>query len=214
MDKRELRNYIRQQKRQYTSEELRVLSLPIINRLLEHPRIQSAQTILMYHSLPDEVYTHDALDQLVAEGKSVYLPVVVADGLMDIQEYHGRNDLQQGAFHIMEPSTPHFEPQTPNLEPRTSNLSPLGESEGASLDVAVIPGMAFDKDGNRLGRGKGYYDRFLSSLHTPHSTFHTPHSTFHTPHSTPPYTIGLCFPFQKVEHIPTTPLDIPVEEVL
>ena len=171
------------------------MSLPVIERLLAHPRVKAAKTILMYHSLPDEVYTHEALDQLLSEGKTVYLPVVIADGLMDIQAYHGRDDLQQGAFHIMEPSTSHPLPITYHLLPK-NRLSPQGEPEGAfpPIDVAVIPGMAFDPKGNRLGRGKGYYDRFLSSL--------------------PVYTIGLCFPFQKVAHIPTTPLDIPVDEVI
>lgn len=198
MNKQELREYIRNQKRQYTSEELRVLSLSIMDRLMEHPRIQSAQTLLMYHSLPDEVDTHDALDQLLSKGKTVFLPVVVADGLMELQEYHGRHALRQGAFHIMEPSTSHLLPLTYNLLPK-NRLSPSGEPEGVSLDLAVIPGMAFDSQGNRLGRGKGYYDRFLASLAS---------------RSSAPYTIGLCFPFQKVERIPTTPYDIPVDEVL
>lgn len=193
MNKQELREYIRSQKRQYTSEELRVLSLSIMDRLMEHPRIQSAQTLLMYHSLPDEVDTHDALDQLLSKGKTVFLPVVVADGLMELQEYHGRHALRQGAFHIMEPLTSKTGTSSSQQEGNQRELPPI--------DTAVIPGIAFDSQGNRLGRGKGYYDRFLASLASRSSAL-------------VPYTIGLCFPFQKVEQIPTTPYDIPVDEVL
>ena len=60
MLKKELRQEILRRKRQLTKEELRQLSLPIIQCLLSHPKVQGAKTILMYYSLPDEVYTHDA----------------------------------------------------------------------------------------------------------------------------------------------------------
>ena len=77
-------------------------------------------------------------------------------------------------------------------------MEPTGRSftDYASIDLAVIPGMAFDTSGNRLGRGKGYYDRFLSLL--------------------PPYIykIGVCFDFQKFNEIPSEATDVTMDLIL
>ena len=107
MDKKELRRYIREQKRHFTSQQLGEMSLSIMSSVLTHPRIQEADTILMYHSLPDEVDTHSALDQLLAMGKKVLLPKVVSDTEMTIHEYTGADSLQPSEpYGILEPTTP------------------------------------------------------------------------------------------------------------
>lgn len=178
MTKREIREQIRQQKRQYSEEQLRQLSQPVIEALLSHPRVIKAQTILLYHSLPDEVDTHDAIRMLLSKGKRIFLPVITGDDRMTIREYLGESNLQKGAFNIMEPTR-----------------QDGAETEPFNCDLAVIPGVAFDRKGNRLGRGKGYYDRFLST-----------HPSV--------YTIGICFPFQLAERIPTEENDMPVQEVI
>ena len=179
MDKKELRRYIREQKRHFTPQQLGEMSLDIMSSLLSNSHIQKADTILMYHSLPDEVDTHSALDQLLAMGKKVLLPKVVSETEMTIHEYTGRDSLQ--------PSEPYgiLEPTTPELSIVNCQLS----------IVIVVPGMAFDKHGHRLGRGKGYYDRFLSRI----------------PNI---YKIGVCFPFQLIDNVPSEPTDILVDEVL
>ena len=178
MDKKELRRYIREQKRHFTSQQLGEMSLCIMSSLLTHPRVQEADTILMYHSLPDEVNTHSALDQLLAMGKKVFLPKVVNDTEMTIHEYTGADSLQ--------PSEPYG-----ILEPTTPELSIIN----CQLSIAIVPGMAFDKQGHRLGRGKGYYDRFLSRI----------------PNI---YKIGVCFPFQMLESIPSESTDVVMDEVI
>ena len=179
MDKKELRRYIREQKRHFTPQQLGEMSLGIMSSLLSHSQIQKADTILMYHSLPDEVDTHSALGQLLAMGKKVLLPKVVSETEMTIHEYTGRDSLQ--------PSEPYgiLEPTTPELSIVNCQLS----------IVIVVPGMAFDRQGHRLGRGKGYYDRFLSRI----------------PNI---YKIGVCFPFQLIDNVPSEPTDILVDEVL
>lgn len=176
MNKNELRQKIRMEKRRFSQQELAEASLLVIHRLMEHPRVQAASTVMMYYSLPDEVCTHTAIDRLVADGKTVVLPVVIGDGLMELRRYTGRNSLKQGAYGIMEP---------------------VGELFTAvnSIDLIVVPGMAFDAQGHRLGRGKGYYDRFLSSAGSI-------------------YKIGICFDFQRVPFVQTTEHDVPVDEVL
>lgn len=178
MRKEELRQQQRQLKRQYTQQQLEVLSLPIVARLKS--RLSEARTIVAYYAMPDEVNTHQLIDDLVADGKTVLLPKVVDDERMVLCRYTGRQDLQEGAFHIMEP---------------------VGESynDYPTIDVVLVPGMAFDAQGHRLGRGKGYYDRFLSTIHYSLSTIHL---------------IGVCFDFQKVAEVPTDSHDIPVDEVI
>ena len=178
MDKKELRRYIREQKRHVTSQQLGEMSLSIMSSVLTHPRVQEADTILMYHSLPDEVDTHSALDQLLAMGKKVLLPKVVSDTEMTIHEYTGQNSLK--------PSEPYG-----ILEPTTPELSIIN----CQLSIAIVPGMAFDKQGHRLGRGKGYYDRFLSQI----------------PNI---YKIGVCFTFQMLESIPSESTDVVMDEVI
>lgn len=138
--------------------------------------MQDAHVILLYYSLPDEVNTHQLVDDLVAQGKEVLLPVVIDGENMEIREYHGTEDMRESSYHILEPVGKPF-------------------TEFERIQLAVIPGMSFDDDGNRLGRGKGYYDRFLA----------------HIPDA---YKIGICFDFQRVPVVPTEETDRKVNEVI
>lgn len=176
MHKDDLRRQIRQIKRQFTPQQLEELSLPIVARLRQ--RLREAQTIVAYYPLLDEVDIRPLLDEWIAEGKSVFLPKVTGDETMELRRYTGRDDLQEGAFHILEPVGEQF-------------------ADNASVDVVLVPGVAFDAAGHRLGRGRGYYDRFLNSLRT-----------------VPNELIGVCFDFQKVDEVPVDAFDIPVDEVI
>ena len=121
------------------------------------------------------------IDQLVSRGKRVILPVVLDDTNMELREYSGVQDLKEGAYHILEPK---------------GKIYP--EEKYPEIELAVIPGMSFDMKGNRLGRGKGYYDRFLTKI----------------PHA---YKIGICFDFQKIKEeglLPVTPTDICLDEII
>ena len=176
MLKSELRKIIRDRKRQFSQQQLGELSLAVIHRLMAHPRVEQAATILLYYSLPDEVDTHQAVYLLSRRGKRVVLPAVTGEGTMELRLFTGSADLRPGAFGIMEP---------------------VGQvvTDYNHIDLAVVPGMAFDGQGHRLGRGKGYYDRLLPRLS----------------HC---YKIGMCFDFQKVPSVPTEPTDIAMDEVL
>lgn len=176
MNKTELRDIIRAEKRRFSQQELAEASLSVIRRLLSHPRLAAAKTVMMYWSLPDEVNTHDVVEHIAATGKTVVLPVVVGNGLMRLRRYTGNESLKAGAYGIMEPQGEPF-------------------TDIGTIDLVIVPGMAFDPQGHRLGRGKGYYDRFLAAMPAA-------------------YRIGICFDFQKVSHVPTAAYDIPVDEVL
>lgn len=170
MTKQELRKLIRERKALCTMEELTKLSEEICRKVMATPAWQDARTVLLYHALPDEVNT---LSILRARGKSLLLPVVVGDDL-ELRVYDGSTT--EGAFHIQEPIGLLF-------------------TDYPSIDLAIIPGMAFDREGHRLGRGKGYYDRLL-------------------PHLTHAYRLGICFPFQLLDSVPTEEHDMKMDAVI
>ena len=108
--------------------------------------------------------------------RTFLLPVVISDTEMELRLYRNPNSFETSSYGILEP---------------------IGEAftDFSSIEFALIPGMAFDKERNRLGRGKGYYDRFLPLL-------------------TNAYKVGICFPFQFLPHIPTEETDIKVDECI
>lgn len=176
MLKSQLRQKIKDRKRQFSRAQLDELSQTITARLLAHPRLRAANTVLLYYSLPDEVNTHTIIDRLIAAGKQILLPVVIDDENLEVRHYRGPQDLREGDFHILEP---------------------IGEPFTAyrQIDLIVVPGVGFDASGNRLGRGKGYYDRLLRQMPTV-------------------YKLGMCFDFQKIEAVPTDQHDICMDEIL
>lgn len=173
MDKPTLRRLIRERKQQYTAAQLATLSQSATSALERHPLFASARTILLYHSLPDEVGTH-ALIERTARRCRVLLPTVVGDELQ-LHEYTPSTPLATGAYGISESQGQRF-----------THLH--------TIDVAVVPAMAYDPQGHRLGRGRGYYDRLLPHLRCP--------------------LLGLAFSFQILPSIPTEPHDIPVTAVV
>lgn len=177
MDEKEsLRREIRRRKRDAAYEELRRQSNDLTRRLLRHPRVRDARCLMLYASLPDEVDTVCLIRLLHGVGKRVLLPVVIGPGEMALRTYEGEDHTREGAFHILEPTGDDF-------------------TRYDAIDVAIIPGMAFDPAGNRLGRGKGYYDRFLPKVRLS-------------------YKIGVCYGFQMVERVPVGDLDQPMDEVV
>lgn len=171
-----LRKEIKKRKRQFTEQQLSELSFAVIMRLLANQRLKDAKTVLLYYSLPDEVDTHTLVDALLASKKRVILPRVTGEGTMELRLYNGPQSLSRGAYDIMEPTGAVF-------------------TDYATIDLAVIPGVAFDREGNRMGRGKGYYDRML-------------------PHLTAAYKIGVCFDFQLVDCIECEAHDVKMDEVV
>jgi 5,10-methenyltetrahydrofolate synthetase len=172
MTKPVLRQQMRDAKRQH-ADQLQPLSQTLSEQLYQ--RFADRRVVMAYWPLLDEVDLRPLLDKLVARGCVVLLPKVLDDEQMELRRYQSAADLAEGAFHIMEP---------------------IGEPfvDYEQIEVALIPGMAFDAAGHRLGRGRGYYDRFLSS--------HT-----HL------YKIGVCFPFQRVAMVPTEDHDVCMDEV-
>lgn len=172
MDKKELRRQIRQLKKSYAPENLMQQSLVILQKLTDHPDFQKAEKVMLYASLPDEVQTLAFLDEWKSK-KQIILPTVVGDDIIPV-ELTKDCTMTEGDFHILEPENNPY---------------------CGALDLIVVPGMAFDSKGHRLGRGKGYYDRFL--IKYPDVK-----------------TIGICFDFQLLEEIPVEPHDRIINEII
>ena len=116
----------------------------IIDRVIGHTWYQNAASVMLYLSVGHEVETDALLSHAWGAGKRVFVPRCFPDGIMDAIEIFGREDLQSGMYGIPEPK------------------SHLKKGDPRALDLIVVPGVAFDRERNRLGRGKGYYDRFLA----------------------------------------------------
>ena len=172
MDKKTLRQSIRTAKKQHTPEELLTQSETILRKLAENPHFRQAERVMLYASLPDEVQTLAFIEEW-RHRKTIILPTVVGDDIIPV-ELADDTVFAEGDFHIPEPQN----------HPYTGGF-----------DLIVVPGMAFDNEGHRLGRGRGYYDRFLAQ-----------HPQV--------YTIGLCFDFQLVPLVPAESYDHQINEII
>lgn len=148
-------------------------SAEILAALEAHPAFRAAHIVLLYYSLKDEVDTHEFVRKWSRE-KRILLPVVVGDDL-ELRVYTGPEDLTTGSYGIEEPTGELF-------------------TDYAAIDFVAVPGVAFDNAGNRLGRGKGYYDRLLPRLTA--------------------FKAGICFPFQLVKEVPAEPFDIRMDTII
>lgn len=167
---------IRSRKAACTAARLAAMSDAVTARVLAHPRVKAARVVLAYYSLPDEVATHELVGRLAESGKTVLLPRVRDGQTMTLHRYVSPASLQESAWHILEPVGPEY-------------------TDFGSIDVALVPGMAFSPEGGRLGRGRGYYDRLLPLLDNA-------------------YTIGMAFGFQMVSEVPTGKYDVLMDEVI
>ncbi len=110
------------------------------------PLLADAGVVLAYAALPEEVSLDPLIRRLIRDGRTVALPRVTGEGTLDLHRTDDLQDLVVGAFGVREP-----EPAQPLVEP-------------GDIDVVLVPGVAFDRTGRRLGYGGGYYDRLLPRL--------------------------------------------------
>lgn len=171
-DKQRLRQTVRQMKRNLTPDERESFSQRICSAIESLPGFDRVTHLMLYHPLPDEVDTRPLLAKW-AETKQLYLPVVTGDDIV-IAPYRA-GAVKQGAFGIWEPD--HATATAPSI-----------------IEWIVVPGVAFDREMNRLGRGKGFYDRLLRK--------------------TPARKIGICYGLQLLDEIPAEPHDIKMDLII
>ena len=172
MEKRELRRKIKQLRLMLSEAEKLSAAEEVFNQLEKNAAFMLADKILMYHSLPDELSTIAFLEKW-SKMKKFFLPRVNGVNL-DILPYD-RSRLELGAFHIEEPQGDDL------IDPE-------------EIELIVVPAVAYDRNGNRLGRGKGFYDRLLAT--------------------TKATKIGVGYDFQLVDGLPAEEHDVPVDYVI
>ena len=176
--KQALRNQVSAQLKRMAPEERVAASARARALLAAQPLWKTAQGVLFFAPLPEELDVWPLLTEALSAGKRVALPRFVAENrtyeVCQIQD--SESDLQAGHFGIREPAS------------RCARLS------SARLDLILVPGLAFDFQGRRLGRGKGYYDQLLRTLRGT--------------------TCGVAFDQQVVEEIPVECHDVRLNSVL
>ena len=175
MDKKELRKQIRELKRAMTEEQIVSSSQRLGELFLASEFYKNAKTIYGYLPYNQEVRTVPMLEQAIKDGKRVAVPKCYGDEMRFIY----MDDLslvENGYANIPEPVAD----------------DPVAEDKTA---LVLMPGMAFTKNGDRMGYGGGFYDKFLAA--------EPDHPT-----------LALCYDFQMVESLPTEEYDIPVDCVL
>jgi len=156
-----LRDRIIQRRQSLSPDIVAVHSKKICNRLEQTDLFKASNCVALYCAIDNEVQTSELIEAWRTK-KQIVLPIISGENMF-FSTYTGKENLIKGVLGIAEPISNEI-------------VSP------DSIDLFIVPGIAFDYDCNRLGRGKAYYDRYLS---------HTDKSI-----------IGLCYDFQLLEQIP------------
>ncbi len=144
-DKQQLRQHYKQIRKQLSAEEVQNHSSRIAEQLFASPFWQQSKTIMLYLSFQNEVATEVIYQRGWQEGKTMLLPICApSGGLMEMSVLSSLDSLVPNRYGIGE------------LPEHLQNIAAPEE-----IDLCIIPGIAFDKKGNRLGFGAGYYDRYL-----------------------------------------------------
>jgi 5-formyltetrahydrofolate cyclo-ligase len=175
VDKKEARAEIKRRLRKLSAEEKARKSAVICDRVMRLPEWRGAKVVMLFATMPEEVDTGALFTTAFAEGKRVVAPrCVTAERRILPVLMRGMSDLAPGAYEIMEP---------------------VGAETAAveEIDFVLVPGYGFDREGNRLGKGAGYYDKFMSQ---------------------PGFRAARCavaFWTQILDEVPHDPYDLPVQ---
>ena len=172
--KAELRKQVLQEMKAIPREQKQAMDQVLTEHFLHHPFYQEAKVIATYLSFPHEFQTQELIEQALKDGKKVLIPKTYPKGRMDFVVYDPQQ-LVKTSFGLLEPQ------------------GDLEVVDASQIDLIHVPGLAFTREGYRIGYGGGYYDRYLK------------HFTGHT--------LSTIYPCQIRDFIPEDH-DIPVQEVL
>ena len=158
------------------------LSREIVARCMSLPEYQQAATVLFYLDVRSEVRTRNDLVNALAGGKKIVVPYCV-DGELELFHLTDPDELSVGMYRILEPK-----PELRSLEAHRVDVQ--------EIDLIIVPGVAFDREGGRTGHGKGYYDKLLE------------HARADTP------LVALAFECQLFEKIPMQDHDVFMDKVI
>lgn len=192
MTKSECREFIKSQV-QENKPAFPELSKGLCNQILKCDSYKNSAKVFAYMPLPDEPDLRPVIIDALERGKEVYLPKVISSNSIDfyrVENLQQLNSLKKGSFNILEPDS----------SLRIYNIDNLQKSDGISFSdiLILVPGRAFSKNGERLGRGKGYYDFFLSKF----------------AEISKPVFMGTAFSFQILTQIPSDKNDVMMDLII
>ena len=181
MEKVELRSRMLKRRRSEASEEIERKSYRIWERLRTFDLFLKGRGVLFYLALKDEVQTHPMIKAALGMGKRISVPLIDEEKREILPSILKDPDkeLTSGHWGILEPKRKFYHPQ------------PLEE-----IDLVIVPGVAFDEAGNRLGFGRGFYDKFLRRL---------PERVIF---------VALAFELQVVKSVPSRSHDVAVDYII
>lgn len=181
LSKKEIRQRMIQQRKSLSNKSLAEKSLEIFHQLQRLESYKNAQKLMTYVPFQEEIHTTLLIEDFLKNNRRVFIPVtrpkekrIIISELLDLEK-----DLETGHFGVLEPKAYAFRPKDPK-----------------TIDLIIVPGLAFTKSGYRIGYGGGYYDRFLPTLEQK------------------PTTIALALDFQIVESLPIDHYDVPVDIIV
>lgn len=171
--KRSLRNEILAKRKAQARGNREEKSRAIMRGLVSLPEFMDAKVIALYLPVNGEVDTRGMIEAAQTSGKEVCVPVVKGEGAMCLVLHEPLDKLGKGKHSIPEP---------------------VGKPERHHVDMVVVPGVVFDREGHRIGMGGGYYDRYLKDRKC--------------------VNVGVCFGFQLVEKLPREAHDVPMDIII
>lgn len=184
LDKKEIRKLKTEERSGLTKKYTEAASKTICDSIMSLKDYSEAEIILGYYSTRNEVCLSRLFKDAIESGRRVYLPRVIDKTEMRFYIYRSDEDLAPGSFGIMEPCSEEFFDMTDPGNPKI---------------LMIVPGVAFDKAGNRLGYGGGYYDRFIEKMKNSGTSFST---------------VMAAYSMQMVEEIPVIDTDIRPDTII
>lgn len=179
-DKQMLRRRILEERKALAADERAIRSERVCRHLRACDRLAAARTVMAFHPFGEEVDILPFVDEARRRGQEIWLPLAIPSQRRLIPyRYSGPHMLKQGVYGIWEP------------DPALAE-----EADISRLDAVLVPGVAFDRQGGRMGYGGGYYDRFLAAL------------------VPKPFLLGVGFAVQVVEQVPVEPHDIRLDALI
>ncbi|MBV7274573.1 5-formyltetrahydrofolate cyclo-ligase [Clostridium sp. PL3] len=177
--KKDIRKSIKSKRAALTNDEREKLNKALYEKTINSEYYKNANTIFAFVSYDTEVDTHSIIKKALEDGKTVCVPKTISmeEGMLAIK-LNSFNDMAEGNYGILEPKL-----TTPKIE---ENL----------IDLAFIPGLAFDKRGGRVGYGGGFYDRFMNNMRKEAKK------------------IGLAYSFQILDEVPMEKHDLFIDGII
>ncbi len=171
-DRQALRNEMKKRRARVSMIEVLEMSARMAERVLRLPQYANAKRVMCYIGIGTEVNTYGLLREIIRSGRELYVPVTLPKRQMKAARLTSFDQLHKGRFGIPEPV-------------EYKEIAP------EKLDLILVPGLAFDLNGNRLGYGGGYYDRFLPKTQAKR--------------------VGICYEEQLLPCVPAEEHDVPMD---